>query len=271
MALRQVLQDLQKSNNELSNNFLTSVSIFSNLMELRAGGIGGHARRVAELAHKLALQLQLSPEATQDVVLAALLHDIGKIGLADDLLNKPVSSLTPEEMSEVRRHPQIAQAALMPLEKLRNAANLIRSHHEQVDGHGYPDGLTGSNIPLGSRILQVANDFDSAQHGRLLAKQLTPAQAYDYIVEASGQQYDAGVVEAFKQIAGAIAATPEITTSLCSSELKSGMVLAKDLIAPDGLLLLHRDQVLTEGLIAQMIQLEHTKEYRLNYWIKTQG
>lgn len=268
--LQLALQGLEKSNEQLRKNFLTSVSIFSNLMELRSGGFGGHSRRVAELARKLATQMGLNQEDIQDLVLASLLHDIGKIGLPDKLLEKPVPMLSHVEREEVMRHPAIAQTALMPLDKLKNAAAIIRAHHEHFDGSGFPDGLSGFAIPLGARILLVANDYDAAQHGNLLKMRLTPMKSYDLIVESRGKHYDPAVVDAFKALLSGNQGHQDVAVEMRSTQIKSGMVLAKDLLSPEGLLLLGRDYVLTDALIAQMTHFEHVEGCSLSFWIKTQ-
>jgi response regulator RpfG family c-di-GMP phosphodiesterase len=267
-ALRKALHDLESSNDQLRINFLTSVSIFSNLMELRAGGIGGHSRRVADLARKLAVRMGLDTEEIQDVVLASLLHDIGKIGLPDTLLHKPFPLLTQSERAEVSRHPIIARTALLPLEKLTNAAEIIKAHHEHFDGTGYPNGLSGFEIPLGARILQVANDYDGAIYGTLLTTRLTPMKAYTYIAESRGNRYDPSVVDAFIALLSGSQAHQYVALEMRSTRLRSGMVLAKDLVGNDGLLLLAHDYVLNDALIKQMIHFEHEEGYALNFWIK---
>ncbi len=269
VSLQQALKALEGSNEQLRRNFLTSVAIFSNLMELRAGSIGGHSRRVAELAGKLATQMGLAPDEVQDIVLSGLLHDIGKIGLSDALLDKPVPALSASELQEVKRHPVIAQTALMPLDKLKGAALIIRSHHERYDGMGYPDGLSGSDILPGARILQVANDYDGLQHGNLLNAVLTQRKAYQFIVESAGRRYDPVVVEAFKALFSGTQPTQDVVVKKRSSQLKSGMVLALDLLTREGLLLLSRDHVLDDTLIETMIRFEETEKYPLTYWIKS--
>lgn len=269
-ALQQALKGLEASNEQLRKNFLTSVSIFSNLMELRAGGIGGHSRRVAELARRLAVHMGFSAEDIHDLVLAALLHDIGKIGLSDAVLNKSFSELTYVEQEEVKRHPAIAQTALMPLDKLQSAAAIIRSHHEHFDGSGYPDGLSGFSISQGARVLQVANDYDALQHGNLSNMPLTPMKAYDFIVEWRGKHYDPSVVDAFKALLGGTQAPQEVVTEKHSAQLRGGMVLARDVLTREGLLLLSRDHVLDAMLIDQMVKFERVEKYALSFWIKSQ-
>ncbi|MFA6014927.1 MAG: HD domain-containing phosphohydrolase [Gallionellaceae bacterium] len=268
-ALQEALHEVEKSNGELRKNFLTSVAIFSNLMELRAGNIGGHSRRVADFARKLANQMSLPADEVQNIVLAGLLHDIGKIGLPDTLLIKSLPSLTPDELAELRRHPQIAQTALTPLPQLKSAASLIRSHHERFDGHGYPDHLSGFAIPLGARILTLANDYDALQNGGMLSAPLTPAKAYEFIVEARGKRYDPSVVDAFKELIGSPDSQEEVAVKMHSADIKPGMILAKGLFTSDGLLLLFKDCVMDEKLIEQMIKYEQSEKKPLTFWIKS--
>jgi len=267
-ALQQALQGLEKSNDQLRKNFLTSVSIFSNLMELRAGGIAGHSRRVAELARKIAVAMDMGQDEIPDVVLASLLHDIGKIGLPDALLERPWPELNQVDQEEVMRHPVIAEAALMPLGQLKKASQIIRAHHERFDGKGYPDALSGFEIPMGARILTVANDYDAAQFGEMLSQKLSASKAYDFILASRGSRYDPAVVDAFKSVCGGVHLSHEQETKFRSPQLRSGMILSRDLISREGLLLLNRDYVLDDKMIEQMVKYEHVEGYPLNFWIR---
>jgi response regulator RpfG family c-di-GMP phosphodiesterase len=139
--------------------------------------VSGHSRRVADLARKIALKLNFPATEAQDVMLAGLLHDVGKIGLPDELLSKPVSHMSGDELGLLRKHPVTGQAALMGLENLRKAGTFIRGHHERWDGQGYPDRLSGLAIPYGARVLAVANDFDALQIGTLSPRKLKQDEA----------------------------------------------------------------------------------------------
>lgn len=223
--------------------------------------MAGHSRRVADLSRNLAKKLNLSASETQDVVVAALLHDIGKIGLADRMLVKPFTTLTSEERAEYIKHPVKGATALMALEQLANAARLIRAHHERCDGLGYPTGLRGEDIPLGARIVALATDYDSLQYGRLLPKSLSADVAVKTIVEGRGKRYDPKVVDAFAELMGKSKAEetyrPEIV--LPPDKLEEGMVLARDFVSKDGLLLLARDYVLDKHLIEQIRNFEESE------------
>jgi len=256
--LRQAMDQLSATHEKLKKGFYTSIQVFANLMELREGSMAGHSRRVAELCRGLAKKMGLPATDTQDLVVAALLHDIGKIGLPDYMLVKPFSNLTNEERAEYIKHPTKGAAALMALEQLANAANLVRCHHERYDGQGYPNRLSALNIPLGARLLAVVNDFDALQAGRLVPKQLSRSGALNLIIEGRGTRYDPAVVDAF---AGLVSKVPEAEYSgpevpLTSAQLQAGMVLTRDIVTRDGLLLLARDYVLDNSLIEQIRNFE---------------
>jgi response regulator RpfG family c-di-GMP phosphodiesterase len=263
--LAQTLSFLEQAHEQLKHVFLTSLQVFANLMELRGGRMAGHAKRVAETCRLLTRKMNLSAAESQDVLVAALLHDIGMMGLPESLLDKPDSSLTAEERAELRKHPVRGAAALMALEQLRGAAKLIRAHHERFDGQGYPDGLTGLAIPLGARILAVANDYDGLCDGRLTAHPMNPREALDYIRESRGKRYDPRVVDAFCTVmerrAEVIHAVNE--QSLTPLQLRPGMVTTRDVVTRDGLLLLAREFVLDESIIEQLRLYEKTDGHPL--------
>ena len=265
--LRNAMSSLEQAHGELKKSFITSVRIFSNLFELRAGRLAGHSRRVAELARSLAQHMGMTEAEIQDVIFAGLLHDIGKIGLPDILLEKPFPSLNNDERAQVMKHPAIGQVALMSLDRLKVAAELIGAHHERFDGLGYPNALAGSDIPLGARILAVANEYDALQHGTLLSQRLSAADAHKFIVKKSGQRYDPAVVNALNKILNE--GDIERVQKIKAANLKSGMVLAKDLTTHNGLLLLSRDHVLDDIVIAKLRQFEHREGYELLLWIKS--
>jgi response regulator RpfG family c-di-GMP phosphodiesterase len=268
--VRQTMGFLEVAHKELKNSFLTSLKVFSNLMELREGAMAGHSRRVADHARRLAQRLGLSDNEVQDVMFAGLLHDIGKIGLSDRLLHKPFSALTTEERAEVVKHPATGQAALMALENMKEAASLIRSHHERFDGMGYPDGLSGMAISRGARILAVANDYDALQTGSLLSRRLTENEAREFLLEGRGKRYDPKVTDVFLEMLGGIDtsayAGPEV--KIPASALRRGMALARDLVSPEGLLLLSKDYLLDDAMIGQIRSFEQAEGRPLVIYVR---
>ena len=266
--VRQTMGFLELANKKLKDGFITSIKIFSNLIELRERSLAGHSRRVADLARSLAKSLNLSGSDVNDIFVAALLHDIGKIGLPDNLLSKPFATLVGEDRDLVLRHPATGQAALMGLEQLHGAARLIRAHHERWDGMGFPDGLSGLAIPMGARILALANDYDAVQIGTMLSKRMTPSEAVAFIIEGRGKRYDPQVVDIFASMMGAAsAAVAEV--SVKSGQLKVGMSLSRDLITPEGILLLSKDFVLNDEIIDQMHSFERSSGRALTLFIHT--
>jgi response regulator RpfG family c-di-GMP phosphodiesterase len=272
VEMRRALDSLAQANAKLKSGFLTSIKVFSNLIELREGREAGHSRRVAELARRIAQHLALSQAEIQDVMLAGLLHDVGKIGLPDAAMAKPESQMNAEERAQLRKHPARGEAALMALDQLRSVAVLLRSHHERFDGQGYPDGLRGKAIPLGARILAVANDFDALQLGRLSPLRHAAAEARAVIQQAAGKSYDPKVVAAFLELvnapASATASAASRETELPVRSLQPGMALTRDLISREGVLLLAADYVLDAALIRQFLEFEHASGEHLTVHIR---
>ena len=260
--------ELRNAHEKLKQNFLTSIRVFSNLIELREGAVCGHSRRVADLARKLAVRLGMKPTEVQDVMLAGLLHDVGKIGLPDELLSKPVSHMSGDELGQWRKHPTAGQNALMGLENLRQAATYIRAHHERWDGQGFPDRLSGLTIPYGARIIAVANDFDGLQIGTLSPRRLKPEEAVAFIQQNRGKRYCPQVVDAFLEIMGTNEQMTLPGHEIGSNALRPGMVLARDLVGKDGVMLLAADFVLDENLIRQLRELEASEGSRLSVAIR---
>lgn len=271
--VRQTMGFLEVAHEKLKKSFLTSIRVFANLMELREGEMTGHSRRVADLARKLALKMGMSEVEAQEVMVAALLHDIGKIGLPDKLLHKPFTMLDEEERTAVVKHPVVGQTALMALEQLHGAAKLIRSHHERFDGLGFPDHLAGLGIPLGARVLAVANEYDAVQLGHVTSKRLNAQDALVFIREGRGKRYDPHVVDAFVAMMSGDGerASRDGEIVLPVDDLKPGMVLARDLLTKDGLLLLARDYVLHEALVDQLRSYERTEGHTMTVHVKVKG
>ncbi|AXS81010.1 HD domain-containing phosphohydrolase [Dechloromonas sp. HYN0024] len=263
----QALAFVEQSHSELKKSFLTSVQVFSGLIELRNGTVGsqisGHGRRVAEHARSVAQRLGLSDVEKQNIMLAGLLHDIGKLGLPDDLLTKPFNTLTPEQRALVVKHPVIGQNVLMGIDKFKEAALFVRHHHESFDGNGYPDHLVGHAIPLGSRILQVVNDYDSLLIGTLVQRPLKPAEAQKYLIENRGKRYDPAVIDAFIALLTESSKPTTIEVPFRPLLLKPGMVLSRDFVHRDGYLLLAKGAVLTAEVIGQLIRMEDAEQTKL--------
>ncbi|MBA5686758.1 HD domain-containing phosphohydrolase [Rugamonas apoptosis] len=253
---------------KLKTNFITTIKILSSIVEMRGGQHTGHARQVADLARKLAVALKLDPRETQEVFIAALLQDIGKIGFTDDMLSTPLTMLNGEALGQFRKHPLRAEQLLMPLQDLRGSAAILRAQLERFDGNGFPYGISGLAIPIGARILALAADYFNLQQGAMVQRHLRPEEAKSLIMDAAGKRYDPAVVAAFRQIIDFAVEDPGAGVEVLSGELQPGMVLARDLISRDGLMLLPAEHTLDPRMIQQVQDFESKSEGRLAIWVR---
>jgi HD-GYP domain-containing protein (c-di-GMP phosphodiesterase class II) len=156
----------------------------------------GHSERVARMAVRLGQQAGLSPAVQSDLYLAGLLHDIGKIGIRDSVLQKP-GRLTPEEFAHIQEHAVIGDRLVSNIKALAHLRPGVRNHHERWDGRGYPDGLSGEAIPLQARVLAVADACDAMMATRPYRPALPPERIDAVMVEGAGSQWDPNLVEQF--------------------------------------------------------------------------
>jgi putative nucleotidyltransferase with HDIG domain len=179
--------------------YLKIARVLAHMAEMRETYSQGHSERVALLANEIALQLDCSGKLLQDIRLSAILHDIGKIITPEHILFKP-DRLTSAEYSEIKRHPISTVNIIQHLDRFKDIIPLVESHHEWYNGKGYPRGLKGNNIPLGARILAVANAYDSMTCPRPYRSRLSNEKAVQTLKKGAGTQWDPAVVEAFLQV-----------------------------------------------------------------------
>ena len=175
---------------------MESIKALSAAMAAKEHLTAEHSGRIASIAILIANAMKLAETDKETLELAAYMHDIGKIGVPESILLKP-ESLSAEEWAEMRKHPATGCDILSHIEGLGDLARIIRHHHERIDGNGYPDGLSGRDIPMLSRILSVADAFDAMTSDRPYREQMSAAEAITRLREASGSQFDADVVEIF--------------------------------------------------------------------------
>ena len=181
---------------------LMSVSIAEtliNAMEAKDLYLRGHSQRVAELAGQLAEEIGLDEATCEDLRVAGRLHDVGKIGIREAILNKP-SRLTSEEFEHVKRHVQIGLDILAPLFHIKQPLKYVEHHHERWDGAGYPQGLAGEEIPMGARILCAADTFDALTSKRAYREPLEPMAAIEHLRGDAGRQFDPQVYDALVRL-----------------------------------------------------------------------
>ncbi|MGC2416383.1 MAG: HD-GYP domain-containing protein [Candidatus Acidiferrales bacterium] len=178
------------------------ICAFNQLLDLKDLNTGVHSTRLAEWALHVAGELGLDQGSLSDLEVAALLHDIGKIGIPDAILHKP-AKLTGEEYSLMKKHPEYGWAVMRNVPGMECASLMILHHHESYDGQGYPAGLKGDEIPIGSRIVSVIDAFDAMVSSRPYRAGMPYAEAERRLLAASGTQFDPGVVHHFLPLARA--------------------------------------------------------------------
>ncbi len=180
---------------ETRDLFFGSVSALSQAIDAKDGFTRGHADRVSRIAGAVAREMGLSESEIEQIELAALLHDIGKIGVEDRILMKP-TRLEPDETELMRRHPIYGASILEPSSALRPLAPLVLAHHENYDGSGYPNGLKGDEIPIGARIILVSDAYESMTADRIYRKAIGHERAMEQLNKYKGIQFDPKAVRA---------------------------------------------------------------------------
>ena len=176
------------------------VCAFNQMLDLKDINTGVHSTRLAEWALRVARKMDMPEERLYQVEVAALLHDIGKIGVPDAILKTP-GPLTPEERALINRHPEYSWSILRLFPGLEEASLYALHHHESVDGTGYPAGLKGNDIPMVSRIISVIDAFDAMVSNRCYRQGLPHTEAIARLLRSSGTQFDADILQAFIPIA----------------------------------------------------------------------
>jgi putative nucleotidyltransferase with HDIG domain len=176
--------------------FLSAIDSLARTLEERDPYTAGHSRRVREYALQLAQAIGLDEPTCRRLSLAAKLHDIGKVGVPECILNKP-GRLTAEEETVVRTHPVTGERILRPIVRNRKVLEAIRGHHERLDGSGYPDGLRGSAVPLLARLVAIPDCFDALTTCRAYRQALTQSEALRVLREGAGWHFDTTLVQTF--------------------------------------------------------------------------
>jgi putative two-component system response regulator len=187
---------VRRQTRKIRRTFLSGIDSLVRTVEARDHYTSGHSLRVRQYSMRLAEALNLDERLRGQLSLAAKLHDIGKVGVPDVILNKP-GALTEEEFDVVKQHPVIGERILAPIIRSQYILATIRSHHERIDGRGYPDGLSGDDIPMLARILSVADCFDALTSARAYRPALAVDHAVRLLEDGAGKQFQAEFVRAF--------------------------------------------------------------------------
>lgn len=241
-------KSLAALNDRLKKNYLDTILSFSQLLEFRYKTARTHARNVADVSKGMARALKLPDEDVETITIAALLHDIGKIGVSDALLHRDHDSMGPEDRSEYMLHPVRGQMAIDAIEDLRKAGVLIRHHHESYDGSGFPDKLKGADISVGARIISLADFFDNTMSGLRVRNAVEVALAAAR--KEAGKRFDPELLpvlepQARETYPDVAPQSDAIELELSYRDLREGMILAKEVRSGTGLLLLGKGITLT--------------------------
>jgi len=182
--------------NELYHGYISTLRALTTALDTRDGIASGHSRRVANYTVSLTEALGISEEEQESIKLAALLHDIGKIFVMEQILSKP-GRLTDQDRYAIRRHPEMGELVVNGVEMLKRTKPVIRHHHERFDGKGYPDGLSGEEIPLGARMIAIAGAFDCITSECTFQPTRDLEEAIDEIERCAGTQFDPEIVRVF--------------------------------------------------------------------------
>ncbi|MCY1531426.1 HD domain protein [compost metagenome] len=270
--LQQTADMLDLAYEELRNSYITATEVFANLVAQRLSKERQTNAQVIALVKAYAEHYQLDARLGGDLAMAAALYNIGKLTWDDRLLSRPSDLLYKEERVRYRKYPEIGESLLMTLEPIQDAGLIIRSHKERWDGQGYPDRLGGEAIPLGSRILRLAVDFIELQRGMILERKLSRDEALLLIKKYAGRLYDPQVCESFIELCTTLA--PDLVLAdntiiaLDTRRLEAGMVLARNLYAENGMLLLNEGKPLTRPLIDKLTAFEASEGARYTLFVR---
>jgi HD-GYP domain-containing protein (c-di-GMP phosphodiesterase class II) len=184
---------------EFRQQTLAMATSLVSLIDLRDRYTGAHSARVAAYVRQIAVQMCLPDEDTETIVFAASLHDIGKIGVPDHVLLKP-GALGADDFAWIQKHPEWGWMALRNVNGFQDAALLVLHHHERLDGRGYPSRLRGAEIPLGSRLIAVADSYDALTTNRPYRTARTHDEAVAELHRCAGTQFDPEAVHAFSEV-----------------------------------------------------------------------
>ncbi|HEY6007538.1 MAG TPA: HD domain-containing phosphohydrolase, partial [Geobacteraceae bacterium] len=179
--------------------YMNTVEALASAIDAKDPYTYGHSRRVAQISEAICRELGMPGEEIQSIELAALLHDIGKIGTPEHILRKP-GRLRPEEMEIIKEHPLQGANILSTIDELQEVKAWIMHHHERYDGRGYPDKSTAEDIPLPARIISIADSYDAMTSDRPYRKGMNPTKVIDIMDDLSGSQFDPDVFKAFKSV-----------------------------------------------------------------------
>jgi len=253
---------LEDANSKLVNNYYQMVLMGFDLISMNNPFLGGHCKRVAHYADLLASALSLGREQRLSIKMAALLHDMGLIGISKELLIPILSGKegSVEKMMIYYQHPNVNVRPLTSTDRFRDIARIIVAHHEHMDGSGFPKGLMGSEIPVESRVITIVDAYDNNRLTR--PGRLSPGKNFEHLQSGPGDAFDPGILKAFKKLM--LQQDPYFkSVPIPLEELTPGMTLAREIIAENGVKILGADTALRSDHIR--VVKRYSYRMRLSY------
>lgn len=244
-------QELNQKYIAIKRNYYQSIRMFNQLLETYNEQLGGHCRRVGKLALKMAKRHpDVPPEDYPVIEAAGLLHDIGLIGLPQTLVSKNVTEMTGEEKALYRSHPERSEMILSEVDLLRPVSRLVRMHHEQMNGRGFPDGLTDDQLPAGARLVGAASIYDNLVYRSKIAHDQIPARLQTY----RGYQIDTDIVDILLDINLSLMHRQADKTdeAIGIDQLTNGMVLSRDVRMKTGAFVMAANTMIDDTSIRKL-------------------
>ncbi|MBI9107961.1 MAG: HD domain-containing protein [Spirochaetales bacterium] len=246
--LKAEIKRLKGIKKTLRRNFQDMVGLLTTTISQSNSFLGGHIKRVAVLSKAFSEYMRYEKDIVFRIYYGGLLHDIGMVGMQENIISTPFDRLGDKEVALFKQHPLIGERIISSAYDLKETALIIRGHHEEFSGDGFPDGLAGSEIPLGARIVRLANDYDNA----IYKKKIKASEAVNNITERSGYIYDPNLSAYFiKFIKTNVDKQDNETnhTGIPMSELRHGMYISDDIFLINGMLLIPRGVILDDSMI----------------------
>lgn len=261
-AIMQKNQELHEANSKLSDSFGKIVRVIVEILEVKSRELSSHSKRVAAAARYTAAEMGKSEAEVESIEIAAMLHDIGKISMSEQTITKRENLLSPEEISLWKGHPLTAERILSNIDQLAEVRRIIRHHHENYNGSGYPDGLKGKEIPLGSRIIAVVDSYDKLVNKTYINVDNTRTRALKALRLKMGLELDSEVVSSFINVLHSRKTQKKTRKEieLKPFELKNNMILSRDLYTTRGMMVFPKDKRLDGASIKTILDSERLEK-----------
>lgn len=266
-------KELKKLNDELKQSVLDSVKILVGLIEGYDAAAGSHVRRVYTLSKELAEIIGLTKDEIFDIEVGSLLHELGKFCIPENLRLRSYNQLTPEEVELIKQQTVFSQNVLLPSKNMHFAGELIRSHLERYDGSGFPDGIVGEDIPLGSRVIGVANAYDTLINSKRFDSMVKVSEtsaskdALDFMKKSSGSYYDPNIIKHLDKAINDISRRHGMEIRISVEGVTPGHVLSRNLYTAEDKLLLSKDIELTSIQIEKIKTFYYARQIDRNIYV----